>query len=80
MCLSTRKAGSCNEDFACSKFRTACISSAFGDENAKSKSSCDRFSGTEAAIRLFERTVAKKNIALLAAHFAFDGHLRVFRE
>jgi hypothetical protein len=34
----------------------------------------------EAAIRLFERTVAKKNIALLAAHFAFDGHLRAFRE
>ena len=34
----------------------------------------------EAAIRLFERTVAKKNIALLAAHFAFDGYLRVFRE
>jgi hypothetical protein len=34
----------------------------------------------EAAIQLFERTVAKKNIALLAAHFAFDGHLRAFRE
>jgi len=34
----------------------------------------------EAAIRLFECTVAKKNIALLAAHFAFDGHLRAFRE
>jgi hypothetical protein len=34
----------------------------------------------EAAIRLFEGTVAKKNIALLAAHFAFDRHLRAYRK
>jgi hypothetical protein len=31
------EANKSNEDFACSKFRTACTSSAFGEENAKSR-------------------------------------------
>jgi hypothetical protein len=31
------EANKSNEDFACSKFRTACTSSAFGAENAKSR-------------------------------------------